>query len=126
MKTIYNLINSKNPINQGMVEVFNMYDYNYYLIVLDGKIVKEIQENTDYEEELLEHNFLKKLMKKSAVESEDLMFVYYEFEKFARNINILDYDQNDYDYQKMYDLVNNNLSQSQQLYSKVLYHGVNI
>jgi len=121
MQTIYNLLHPMEPINKGLIEVFNMYDYSHYLIALDGKVIECIEDN-DYESSLLENKFLKKVLKKSGVKAKDLLFVYYEFELFARKI--IDYDMNNYGYKEMYTLVNKNIANIKELQAKILYHGV--
>lgn len=121
MNTIYNLLNTTEPIDHGVIEVFNMYDYSHYLIVLDGEVMAEL-ETDDYEDFLLDPKFLKKALKKSGVEPHELIFVYYSFELFARKV--VDYDMNNYGYKEMYHLVKNNISKSNELQTKILYHGV--
>jgi hypothetical protein len=121
MNTIYNLLHTTETVETGVIEIFNMYDYNHYLIVLDGKHLDCI-ENSNYEEYLLERKILKKILKKSEVEPSDLLFVFYEFELFARKV--VDYDMNNYGYAEMYDLVEKNLLT--QLKYKVLYHGLTL
>lgn len=108
--TIYNTIYPENPIKNGIIEIINLYDYYYHLLVVDGEIIDELGE--DYKEVVVTPSFIKKMMKKSGVDSSQLYLLYYDFEKFAHQVlPVGTYDANDYNYAKIFNLCNQYLTQ---------------
>lgn len=120
-KTVYNLLNQQGPVENGVIEIFNMYDYHIWLICLDGEVIDEI-DDTNYEDYVLSNEFLTEVLNDCQLNPKDLFFVEYEFEIFAREL--VDYDCNNFGYKEIYKLLENNLSQSDNIHMKVIAHGV--
>jgi hypothetical protein len=104
MDTIYNFLYQNEPIEKGVIEIFQTYDGSYYDIALDGKFVEDIYKR-DYIPTLLSRKFIKQCCKASGKTEDKLVFVMYDFFWFGED-HVTDFDTNDYNsYKSQIDLV---------------------
>ncbi len=102
-ETIYNVINKNVQINCGVVEIIDIYGGNYFNIYVDGKFIVNIQKR-GFMKTLLNRKVLEEITKKSGVSEEDLIFIFFSQYHYAYRFDN-NYDANDYNYQKILNLV---------------------
>lgn len=94
MQTIYNYCHPEKEITKGLIEIINLYEHNYYILALDGKVIEEIYKDS-FETTVLKRSFINPCCKKAGVLENELHFVKIDWHNFASQV-IDDYDANDF------------------------------
>lgn len=125
MDLIYKLLKPKTDVNPGLIEIFSIYENNYNSIFLDGKHIQYLYKE-DYKTTIITRSFIKKCVKQSGTNEDNLHFVHYNLYSFGKEVLGQDYEANDYisNYAAFKSLVEKDVKKFKKSYFRDLAHGI--